>query len=292
MTAHGGQNLRDAIRHHRCFHLPGNDGSRTGSIRDCPEPPCHDEVQAWYAARRAGRVFLVKSPQDLRGAAGQPNRPQLCARPGPPARAETTSRCRAAGRGMTRRPDLNLSRCAEGDVDVISVTGEMDICGAPLLREMATQLAAAGRRRLIVDLNACTFLDAAGLGILVSAKKIAGQVDGDLMLACTRRLILKLLRLTDLTSVFRLYETPADALAALQAEAAAAEGRAAGLRDLSAVLSPEFFRDLAGWFDDDDATKILLRQQDDTFPANWVSRGDDLQRKLRIFADLLGGGHG
>lgn len=73
--------------------------------------------------------------------------------------------------------------------------------------------------------------------------------------------------------------------------AGVADGRSAMRSDLSAVLSAAFFCNLAGWFDDDDAAKMLLYALDDTLPGIWASREDRLQEDLRRFADLLDGGH-
>jgi anti-sigma B factor antagonist len=217
MTAPAGQAIRDAIRHHRRYHQSDGTG-RPGSIQQCCVPPCHDEVQAWYAARRVRRVALAGPPRDFPGAGQSPGpRPQAAAgyhtgqdRGGP-----------SGELGGARWMGLSLFRRSEGDVDVIAVAGEADICTAPRLADMASQLVAGGRRHLVIDLSQCTFLDAAGLGIIVGTRNRAGQ-NGDVVLACTREPILKLLRVTGLASRFRVYDTAEKAVAVLRGEAAEA----------------------------------------------------------------------
>lgn len=219
MTAFTAQHIRDAIRHHRRYHWHLDDGARPGSIRECCNPPCFDEVQAWYAARRARRMTLVSPPRDLPGAGVRPVpgsvQPEAVPRPAQAGRcAEEDRGCCAGGRGITGWINLSVSCRAEGHVYVITVTGEVDVCSAPRLEAVSIELAAAGRRRLVIDLDRCTFLDAAGLGIIVGAKNRAGRGGGDLVLARAPWPIRKLLRVTDLTGLFRIYDTPGEAVAA------------------------------------------------------------------------------
>jgi hypothetical protein len=64
-------------------------------------------------------------------------------------------------------------------------------------------------------------------------------------------------------------------------------GRADERAKLSAVISPERLRDLAGWFDDDDALKMLLAAADESLPVAWRQREHGLQDDLRKIADVL-----
>lgn len=66
--------------------------------------------------------------------------------------------------------------------------------------------------------------------------------------------------------------------------------RAAERLRLAAVITPERFRELAGWFDDDDALKMTLAADPlMVTPPTWRERGTELQQDLRRFADLLEG---
>src|SRR5690242_20214586 len=58
------------------------------------------------------------------------------------------------------------------------------------------------------------FLDSTGLGVLAGGLRRVRARDGSLDLVCTRPRILKILRITELTEVFGIYETVDQAIAA------------------------------------------------------------------------------
>jgi hypothetical protein len=77
-----------------------------------------------------------------------------------------------------------------------------------------------------------------------------------------------------------------------QASAAAISNQATAAERarLAAVISPEQFRKLAAWFDEDDQVKMwLYSDRPDIFPSTWEERGTAIQDDLRKFADLLDG---
>jgi anti-sigma B factor antagonist len=98
--------------------------------------------------------------------------------------------------------DLGLQVTTHGDWTVLSVSGEVDVATAPLLRERVVGLVSDGVDKLVIDLDGVDFLDSTGLGVLVGALKRVRSHDGDLRLACSRPRILKVFEITDLTKVF------------------------------------------------------------------------------------------
>jgi anti-sigma B factor antagonist len=113
------------------------------------------------------------------------------------------------------RVDLSITRESEQGYPVVSVSGEVDVYSAPMLREELTQLIDGGANCVVVDLTDVGFLDSTGLGALVSARTAAGQAGGSLPVVCTHERILKLFTITGLDGVFQIYPSVADALAAL-----------------------------------------------------------------------------
>lgn len=109
--------------------------------------------------------------------------------------------------------DLSLSTRAEGDFEVIEVAGEIDVYTAPRLREVLVDLVAAGRHRLIVDVERVEFLDSTGLGVLVGGLKRVRSHDGSLDVVCTHDRLLKIFRITGLTKVFGIYDSVTAAVA-------------------------------------------------------------------------------
>jgi anti-sigma B factor antagonist len=118
------------------------------------------------------------------------------------------------------RLSMSVSALEDG-TDVFELTGDLDVATAPSLRGALTEAAAGGRHNLIVDLSNVTFLDSTGLGALIGAHKRAQENGGQVRLVAGEGQILRLLRITGLLEVFRVY---ADVAAAL-----ADEARLAGL---------------------------------------------------------------
>ena len=63
--------------------------------------------------------------------------------------------------------ELTLRRRDEGEHTVVEAAGELDLYTAPRLRELLLALDAEGRHRVVVDLEALSFIDSTGLGVLV-----------------------------------------------------------------------------------------------------------------------------
>jgi anti-sigma B factor antagonist len=80
---------------------------------------------------------------------------------------------------------------------LVTVAGEVDIATVPRLRERLAAPAASGRP-LIVDLDPVTFIDAAGLGVLVGAANRAAAGGGSLHAVCNRRQVRRLFAITGL----------------------------------------------------------------------------------------------
>jgi anti-sigma B factor antagonist len=111
---------------------------------------------------------------------------------------------------------LDLDHRTEGDVDVITVTGDLDVYTAARLRELGIKQHMQERRWYVIDLDACGFLDATGLAVLVGLLQRARARDGAVDIACGSERILKVFRLTGLTRVFGIHDTTEQALAALR----------------------------------------------------------------------------
>ena len=69
--------------------------------------------------------------------------------------------------------DLSLRTHADGDHAILEVAGEIDLATAPELRAALSDLLEEAHLDLLVDLRQVTFLDAAGLRVLVAALKRA-----------------------------------------------------------------------------------------------------------------------
>ncbi|WP_030526560.1 STAS domain-containing protein [Phycicoccus jejuensis] len=110
--------------------------------------------------------------------------------------------------------ELSVTTSHHDDVSVVTVEGEVDVYTAAQLRQTLDQEIADGHTRLVVDLDAVSFLDSTGLGVLVGRLKTVRNSSGWLRIVCTSDRILRVFRITGLDKVFGIHGTLDDALGA------------------------------------------------------------------------------
>ncbi len=71
-----------------------------------------------------------------------------------------------------------------------------------------------GHRTLVLDLSDVTFIDSSGLGALIASLKVLGD-DGELALCGARETVSNMFKLTRMNKVFRMFNNPEEAAAAL-----------------------------------------------------------------------------
>jgi anti-sigma B factor antagonist len=103
-------------------------------------------------------------------------------------------------------------RQVDDDTHVVSVTGEIDLFTAPEFKQRVSGPIDAGRRRLIVDLTATTFIDSSSLGVLIGAHRRLRRLNGSLKIVVGGEPILKTFRITGLDGVFTIVSTLDEAL--------------------------------------------------------------------------------
>src|SRR5215211_5074277 len=103
-------------------------------------------------------------------------------------------------------------RCEDKDgIQIISVSGEMDLYSAHRLRDLIWQAkgqADGDPPRVVVDLSEVEFIDTAGLEVLLEEWNASRQFDGRLCLVAQQGPIMRLLELTGLSELFNLYAEP------------------------------------------------------------------------------------
>ncbi len=124
------------------------------------------------------------------------------------------TRYRSGGIDQGSPVDLSLETRQVGVRTVVEVGGEIDVYTAPKLRDTISELVAAGRYHLVVDMQAVEFLDSTGLGVLVGGLKKVRAHDGSLELVCHQDRLLKIFRITGLAKVFVIHADTEQALSA------------------------------------------------------------------------------
>lgn len=113
---------------------------------------------------------------------------------------------------MTVIVDITTNRL--GMIAIVTPHDEIDLVTAPEFRAAVHAAIDDGATALVIDLSEALFLDSTALGVLLSAHKRLGD---RLAVAGVQPVVRRLLDVTQLTTVFRLYPTVADALPDLTA---------------------------------------------------------------------------
>jgi anti-anti-sigma factor len=90
------------------------------------------------------------------------------------------------------------------DQITVVVAGELDMAGAPPLRQLLVDALQYTPRRVVIDLAALAFIDSTGLGTLVGAHKRAKSNGAELVLRHPTRSVMKVLEMTGLDRVMHI----------------------------------------------------------------------------------------
>lgn len=93
------------------------------------------------------------------------------------------------------------------DTLVVTPAGEADFHTVPNLWQVLIEATSVGRRRVVVDLDQLTFMDASALGVLVDARLRFAEAGGTLLVRCSSRLGTRLLTLVGLQSLLEVPES-------------------------------------------------------------------------------------
>ena len=83
----------------------------------------------------------------------------------------------------------------------VTVRGEVDLHTAPALRAGLHEVVSQGEPRIVVHLDAVSFLDSTGLGVLVAAHKAQRASGGTMEVICGEPRLLRIIGLTGLDRV-------------------------------------------------------------------------------------------
>ena len=99
------------------------------------------------------------------------------------------------------------------DVTVLDLKGKMTLGeGDELLKDKINSLLAAGKKKLLLNLEAVPYIDSAGLGEVVRTYTTVSRQGGSLKLLNLTKCIEDLLSITKLLTVFDTYDNEAEAI--------------------------------------------------------------------------------
>ena len=110
---------------------------------------------------------------------------------------------------------MEIPHRTDRDVLILLPTGRMTIGEADYALKQAVETAAGSDvRKLLLNLDAVTYMDSAALGELLSSRTTMGEIGGQVRLCCLQPRVRTLLEITGLLETLEVHETEAEALAA------------------------------------------------------------------------------
>src|SRR5215510_5657892 len=106
------------------------------------------------------------------------------------------------------------------DVTVLDLKGKMTLGeGDELLKDKINSLLAAGKKKLLLNIESVPYIDSAGLGEVVRTYTTVSRQGGSLKLLNLTKRIEDLLSITKLLTVFDTYDNEAEAIRSFSASA-------------------------------------------------------------------------
>lgn len=112
---------------------------------------------------------------------------------------------------------LRLSDSPAGSALVLQVEGELDAHTVPIFAERLAGTITAGDVDVVVDLAGVSFIDSAGLSVLLNGFRRATRRGRSFVLAAPSDRVKRVLEVTGLAATFGLYDSVDEALAKLPA---------------------------------------------------------------------------
>jgi anti-anti-sigma factor len=118
-------------------------------------------------------------------------------------------------------PTLSVERSSDGEVEVISVTGEIDIASAPRLITGLNDAVGNCEFPVVVDLSRVGFMDSTGLALLLNAHRRLARRGKGLAVVCADGPVKRVFTITDMVDVLQVKpDLPVARQAALDATSA------------------------------------------------------------------------
>lgn len=109
---------------------------------------------------------------------------------------------------------MEITTAAQGDVGVISIEGRIDTVSAPELEQEINRTIEGGTRRLLLNFTGVTYISSGGLRVLLATAKKLKSPEDRYGLCCLSADVHKIIRLAGFTSIFSIYGSEGEALAA------------------------------------------------------------------------------
>ena len=108
---------------------------------------------------------------------------------------------------MTSPSKLQIAQTEQNDITIVTLAGEITLDDGDLaFGRHIDQLVAAGGRKIVVDLSGVSYIDSAGVGMLVAESQRVSAQGGSMRLAHLTARSHHLLAMLKLKCVFEIYD--------------------------------------------------------------------------------------
>jgi anti-anti-sigma factor len=111
---------------------------------------------------------------------------------------------------------MDISANRQQNASIISLKGRLDVLTSKALKDAVLAEIDAGANHLVLDFAELEYVSSAGLRVLLEARKLLKPKDGSVSLAGVQSFIMTILNSTGFDTLFTIYPTSADALAAIK----------------------------------------------------------------------------
>ena len=98
--------------------------------------------------------------------------------------------------------NLEIHRSIEGKNVFLDLIGDLDMGGAPVLRQSIVQEVSQGNNFIVLDFSGVHFIDSSGLGAIIGGLRRVRYHQGDLVLVGIDDELQKIFRLCELDKIF------------------------------------------------------------------------------------------
>ena len=100
--------------------------------------------------------------------------------------------------------NLEIHRSVNKQWTVLTLLGELDMGGAPTLRQSVVNEVISGNRHIVLDFSGVYFIDSSGLGAIIGALRRVRSHEGELLIICLEPDLRKVFELCELDQIFKM----------------------------------------------------------------------------------------
>jgi len=109
---------------------------------------------------------------------------------------------------------VEITTAIKENATILTITGRIDTATAPALEQAINREIENGHRSLLLNFSQVTYISSGGLRVLLATAKKLRNTGDRYALCCLAAEVQKVLKLAGFTTIFSIYSTEAEALAA------------------------------------------------------------------------------